>query len=98
MKYLFLKQTPIKINVANINIATTVTGRVIASVRLSLSLSGQLEFTVEFHINGSLVTFPQTTALTDTVHTPPFIGALVQVMLVCVDVVGQLPQFDEEME
>ena len=52
----------------------------------------------DVHVSGSLVTFPQMNACTDIVHTLPFSGALVQVMLVCVDVVGQLPQFDEEME
>ena len=39
----------------------------------------------------------QTTARTANVHTPPSLGTSVQVTVVLVVVVGQLPQFDDRM-
>ena len=36
----------------------------------------------------------RTKVYTENVHVLPSVGALVQVMLLCVVLVGQLPQFD----
>ena len=43
------------------------------------------------------VIFPQTTVCTANVHTVVFIGMSVQVTVVRLVVVGQLPQFDARM-
>ena len=43
------------------------------------------------------VMFPQTTVCTANVHMPPSVGTSVQVTVVWVVVVGQLPQFDDRM-
>ena len=41
--------------------------------------------------------FPQTTVRTANVHTLPSVGTSVQVTVVLVVVVGQLPQFNDRM-
>ena len=43
------------------------------------------------------VLFPQVTVCTAKIHTLPLVGILVQVTLVLLVVVGQLPQFDARM-
>ena len=43
------------------------------------------------------VLFPQMTVHTAKLHTLPLVGILVQVTLVWLVVVGQLPQFDARM-
>ena len=43
------------------------------------------------------VIFPQITDRTANVHTLPSVGTSVQVTVLCVVVVGQLPQFDDRM-
>lgn len=43
------------------------------------------------------VMFPQTTVRMVNVHIPTSIGTPVQVTLVCVVLVGQLPQFDAKI-
>ena len=44
-----------------------------------------------------LITFPQTTVRTANVHMSPSVGTSVQVTVVWVVVMGQLPQFDDRM-
>ena len=59
-------------------------------------LCGVLVYT----LTGSLslpVIFPQTTVCTANVHTLPLVGTSVQVVVVWLVVVGQLPQFDARM-
>ena len=41
---------------------------------------------------------PHTKVCKDNVHVLPSVGALVQVMLLCAVLVGQLPQFDAVIE
>ena len=65
------------------------------TIPLSLSVFGLLDVTNT--CLGSLLILPQTIVCTANVHMLPSVGTSVQVTVVWVVVVGQLPQFDIEL-
>ena len=55
-----------------------------------------IRYSVMLSVHSPLIK-PQGTVCTANVHTPPSLGTSVQVTVVLVVVVGQLPQFDDRM-
>ena len=63
---------------------------------LSLSLTFKKVVTLNESLKSPTM-LPQTTVCTANVHVVPLVGTSVQVTVVSVVVVGQLPQFDDRM-